>query len=116
MCYRQDRVIVTQGQMADPASTNEMVATAEAARLSGWHIGQTVPFGAYSIQQAQTPSFNPLTGKPWMRFSAKLVGLVEFSSQVVNDDVDRFPTDVLMTPALTEKLTRPELPDLRVTS
>ena len=104
MYYRQDRVIVTQGQMADPASTNEMVATAEAARLSGWHIGQTVPFGAYSIQQAQTPSFNPLTGKPWMRFSAKLVGLVEFSSQVVNDDVDRFPTDVLMTPALTEKL------------
>ena len=104
MYYRQDRVIVTQGQMADPASTNEMVATAEAARLSGWHIGQTVSFGAYSIQQAQTPSFNPLTGKPWMRFSARLVGLVEFSSQVVNDDVDRFPTDVLMTPALTKKL------------
>jgi putative ABC transport system permease protein len=104
MYYRQDRVIVTQGQMADPASTNEMVATAEAARLSGWHIGQTVTFGAYSIEQAQTPSFNPLTGKPWMRFSAKLVGLVVFSSQVVDDDVDRFPTDVLMTPALTKKL------------
>ncbi len=39
-----------------------------------------------------------------MRFSAKLVGLVVFSSQVVDDDVDRFPTDVLMTPALTKKL------------
>ena len=39
-----------------------------------------------------------------MRFSAKLVGLVEFSSQVVDDDVDRFPTYVLMTPALTKKL------------
>ncbi len=104
MYYSQDRVIVTQGQMADPASTDEMVATSEAARLSGWHIGQTVPFGAYSIQQAQMPSFNPLTEKPWMRFSAKLVGLVEFSSQVVDDDVDRFPTDVLMTPALTRKL------------
>ena len=104
MYYSQDRVIVTQGQMADPASTDEMVATAEAARLSGWHLGQTVSFGAYSIQQAETPSFNPLTGKPWMRFSARLVGLVEFSSQVVDDDVDRFPTDVLMTPALTRKL------------
>ena len=104
MYYSQDRVIVTQGQMADPASTDEMVATAEAARLSGWHLGQTVPFGAYSVQQAETPSFNPLTGRPWMRFSARLVGLVEFSSQVVDDDVDRFPTDVLMTPALTKKL------------
>ena len=104
MYYGQDRVIVTQGQMADPASTNEMVATAEAARLSGWHIGQTVPFGAYSIQQAQTPSFNPLTGKPWMRFSAKLVGLVVFSNQVASDDIDRFPTYQLLTPSLTEKL------------
>ena len=104
MYYSQDRVIVTQGRMADPASTHEMVATTEAARLSGWHLGQTVPFGAYSIQQAETPSFNPLTGKPWMRFSAKLVGFVEFSSQVVDDDVDRFPTDVLMTPALTKKV------------
>jgi FtsX-like permease family len=104
MYYSQDRVIVTQGKMADSASTDEMVATAEAARLSGWHLGQTVPFGAYSVQQAEAPSFNPLTGKPWMRFSAKLVGLVEFSSQVVDDDVDRFPTYVLMTPALTKKL------------
>src|SRR5271169_3572284 len=68
MYFSQDRVVVTQGQMADPASTDEMVATAEAARLSGWHLGQTVPFGAYSVQQAETPSFNPLTGKPWKRF------------------------------------------------
>jgi FtsX-like permease family len=104
MYFSQDRVVVTQGQMADPASTDEMVATAEAARMSGWHVGQTVPFGAYSVAQANMPTFNPLTGKPWMRFSAKLVGLVEFSSQVVNDDVDRFPTYVLMTPALTKKL------------
>ena len=31
-----------------------MVATAEAARLSGWHLGQTIRFGAYSVQQAET--------------------------------------------------------------
>ncbi len=59
MYFSQDRVVVTQGQMADPASTNEMVATAEAAQLSGWHLGQTVTFGAYSVEQADTPSFNP---------------------------------------------------------
>ena len=40
-----------------------------------------------------------------MRFSAKLVGIVVFPSQIVNDDVDRFPTYVLMTPALTARLT-----------
>ncbi len=61
MYFSQDRVTVAQGRMADPASTDEMVATAEAARLSGWHLGQTVHFGAYSIQQANTATFNPLT-------------------------------------------------------
>jgi hypothetical protein len=81
-----------------------MVTTAEAARLSGWHLGETVPFGAFSVQQANSTSFNPLTTKPHRRFSAKLVGLVVFSSQVVDDDVDRFPTTVLMTPALTRRL------------
>jgi len=56
------------------------------------------------LAQAEQPTFNPLTGEPSMRFSAKLVGLVVFSSQIVDDDVDRFPTNVLMTPALTAKL------------
>jgi hypothetical protein len=104
MYFSQDRVTVVQGRMANPASTDEMVATAEAARLSGWHLGQTVPFGAYSVQQASEATFNPLTNPPHQRFSAKLVGIVVFSSQVVDDDVDRFPTTVLMTPALTRVL------------
>ena len=47
---------------------------------------------------------DPLTAKPALRFSAKLVGLVVFPNQVVNDDVDRFPTYVLMSPALTRRL------------
>ncbi len=104
MYFSQDRVTVAQGRMANPASTDEMVATAEAARLSGWHLGETVQFGAYSVQQANTAVFNPLTAAPDLRFSAKLVGIVVFSSQVVDDDVDRFPTNVLMTPALTRRL------------
>ena len=92
MYFTQDRVTVAEGRMADPASTDEMVATAEAAHISGWHLGETVPFGAYSLQQANTATFNPLTAAPHLRFSAKLVGIVVFSSQVVDDDVDRFPT------------------------
>ena len=104
MYFSQDRATVAQGRMADPASTHEMVATAEAAQLSGWHLGETVPFGAYSVEQANTANFNPLTQEPHLRFSAKLVGIVVFSSQVVDDDVDRFPTIVLMTPALTRHL------------
>ena len=86
--FIQDRVTVSQGRMADPRSPNEMVATAEAARMSGWHIGETVPFGAFTVAQVAGGA-DPLTASPALRFSAKLVGLAVFPSQVVDDDVDR---------------------------
>ena len=104
MYYSQDRVTVSQGRMSDPNRADQMVATAEAARLGGWHLGETVSFGAYNPKLSFAPGFNLLTATPEKRFSATLVGLVVFSSQVVNDDVDRYPTDVLMTPALTRRL------------
>jgi hypothetical protein len=106
MYFAQDRVTVTEGRMADPARTDQMVATEEAARLSGWHLGQTVRFGGYSLAQASQSDFQPLTAEPSTHFSAKLVGLVVFSSQIVDDDVDRFPTDVVLTPALTRRLNK----------
>jgi hypothetical protein len=102
--FTQDRVSLVTGEMADPRSSSEMMATAEAAKLSGWHVGETIRFGAYTVQQVQSATFSFYTQKPALRFSATLVGLVVFSSQVVNDDVDRFPTDALMTPALSHRL------------
>jgi FtsX-like permease family len=105
----QDRVIVAQGRMADPKSPSEIMATAEAARLSGWHVGQTISFGAFTGQQVAAPSFNIASHRPAQRFSATLVGLVVFSSQVVNDDVDRLPTYILATPALTRRLRASEI-------
>ena len=61
MYFTQDRVTVAEGRMPNPTSTHEMMATAEAARLSGWHLGETVAFGAYSLKQAKSATFNPLT-------------------------------------------------------
>jgi hypothetical protein len=100
--FSQDRVTVSEGRMANPEDPSEMVATAEAAKLSGWHVGETVQFGAYTFAQSESPTFS--FDHPASRFSATLVGLIVFPSQVVNDDVDRFPTYVLMTPALTRRL------------
>jgi len=104
MYFSRDRVTVAQGRMANPNRADEMVATAEAAKISGWHVGETVSFGAFTTQQASAPGFDPASSRFAQRFSAELVGLVVFSSQVVNDDVDRFPTDVLVTPALTKRV------------
>jgi hypothetical protein len=102
--FTQDRVALVKGRMADPNSTTQMVASSEAAHLLGWHIGETLTFGGVPLQQALSPGFNPETAKPAFRARVTLVGLVVFSGQVVNDDVDRFPTYILFTPALTERL------------
>jgi FtsX-like permease family len=102
--FSRDRVAVVKGRMADPASTSQMVASAQAARLAGWHVGETITFGAFPFTALSSAGYDPLTAKPALHFSATLVGLVVFASQVVNDDVDRYPALVLMTPALTHRL------------
>jgi hypothetical protein len=102
--FTQDRVAVAVGRMADPKSTNEMVATAETAKLAGWHLGETVKMGDFTVAQINS-GVNPATAKPGLEFSAKLVGLVVFSNQVASDDIDRnAATYQLLTPALTQKL------------
>jgi hypothetical protein len=107
MYFDQDRVTVSQGRMADPRSDSEFVATAEAAHLLGWHVGEVIPMGAFTLQQATSP--DPARSKPYFRVSAKLVGIVVFPSQVVSDEVDRSPTFVLFTPALTERVSQSAL-------
>ena len=86
--FTQDRVAVVAGRMANPKSAHEMVATAEMAKLAGWHLGETVKMGDFTVAQINS-GVNPATAKPGLKFSAKLVGLVVFSNQVASDDIDR---------------------------
>jgi hypothetical protein len=92
--FDQDRVTVTAGRMASPKRQDEFVATAPAARLLGWHVGQVISMGFYT--NAQSPSSPPLR-----RLAMRLAGIVVFNDEVVLDDVDRLPAYVLFTPALT---------------
>ncbi len=101
--FTQDRVAVAAGQMANPHSTHEMLATAEMAKLAGWHLGETVKMGDFTVAQIDS-GVNPATAKPALTFSAKLVGLVVFSSEVASDDIDSDSTYQLLTPALTRRL------------
>jgi hypothetical protein len=91
--FDQDRVTLTAGEMADPRRADEFVATSTAARLLGWHVGEVIPMGFY------TNSEEP-TSKPQLRLRMTLVGTVVFNNEVVLDDVDRYPTYLLFTPAL----------------
>ena len=92
--FGQDRVTVTAGRMARQDREDEFVATAQAAHLLGWHVGQVIPMGFYT--NAQSP-----TSKPLRRLGMRLTGIVTFNNEVVLDDVDRYPSFVLFTPALT---------------
>ncbi len=99
--FHQDRVTATAGRMANPKRADEFVATAEAERLLGWHVGQVIPMGVYTNAQTSEPAFGSAGVKPHLRLAMKLTGTVVFNDQVVLDQVDRFPALVLFTPALT---------------
>jgi hypothetical protein len=104
--FDQDRVAVAQGRMADPTRSDEFVASAAAARLLHWHVGQVVPFGVYTFDQANVPGFGSakVAVPATLRFRATLTGIVVFQSEVVRDAVDRYPTFALFTPALTRRV------------
>ncbi|MGD0054370.1 MAG: ABC transporter permease [Acidimicrobiales bacterium] len=104
MYFRSDRVSVISGRLADPRSTREMDATAAAASILGWHVGETIRFADITPAEAESGTFVPSAADAKSVVSVKLVGLVVFATQVAHDEVDRYPSDVLMTPALTREL------------
>ena len=104
MYFSSDRVSVSRGVLADPRSTSQMDATATAARILGWHLGETIRFAAITPAEAQSANFVPSAADAYRVVSVKLVGFIVFTNQVAHDDVDRYPTDVLITPALTGEL------------
>src|ERR1022692_2951012 len=103
--FSQDRLAVTQGRLADPDRPDEFVMTAAAAHLLGFHVGQVIPYGLYTQQQTSLPAFvGTPSVPPHRRIDAKLVGLVQVSNAIVQDDIDRFPTFIFFTPAFAREV------------
>jgi len=98
--FSQDRLAVTQGRLADPGQPDEIVMTASAAHLLGFHVGQVIPYGLYTQKQMRLPGFGTPRVPPHRRIDARLVGLVQVSNAIVQDDTDQFPTFIFFTPAL----------------
>ena len=102
--YSQDRVAVTAGRMAATNRANEIMMAPVVAKLLGFHVGQTIPFGFYSNAEENQPGFGTAAVKPALRITMHLVGLAESSAQIVEDDVDTFPTFIPLTPAFTREV------------
>jgi hypothetical protein len=102
--YSQDAMGVTQGRMASPKRADEIVMASSTAKVLGLHVGQSIPFGFYSDAQQSLPGFGTADVKPALRVDLRLVGLSEFSAQVVEDDVDISPTFIPLSPVLTRTI------------
>ncbi len=98
--FDQDRVTVTRGRMADPNRADEIMMTATAANLLGYHVGQVIPYGIYTEEQETLPGFGTPSVPPHRRIEARLVGIVQISSAVVQDDIDHYPAFIFFTPAV----------------
>jgi hypothetical protein len=102
--FNEDRATPVAGRMANPSRADEFVTTALGARALGLRVGQVVPMGVYTSNQFNSPGFGTPRVAPERRIDMKLVGIVVFNDQVIEDDADRLPTDILFTPALTRIL------------
>jgi hypothetical protein len=97
--FDQDRLTVVKGRMADPNRADEVVMTASAAQLLGVHLGEVVPLGFRTDPHTELRGFGTPNGGPRLRVRARLVGIVVFNNQVVQDDVDRAYGFLVLTPA-----------------
>ena len=101
---KQDRVTVVQGRMLDPTRADEAVASAVAARALGLHVGDVTRQGFYTDAQSNSPDFGTAKIRPVFVQAVKVVGIVKFNNEVVQDDIDRLPTYVVLSPALARRL------------
>ena len=101
---KQDRVTVVQGRMLDPTRADEAVASVVAARALGLHVGDVTRQGFYTNAQSNSPDFGTAKIRPVFMQAVKVVGIVKFNNEVVQDDIDRLPTYVVLSPALARRL------------
>ncbi len=91
LLFNQDKFTVTAGRMADPSKPNEVVVTETAAATLHLRLGQTL-----------TVALSPTSKNgPARRVSLRIVGIGLVNREVVEDQIARFPTYIIATPALT---------------
>ena len=104
--FSTDRVTVLEGRMANPAHMDEIVMSSGAAAQYGLHIGSTLPTAFFTDAEVSAPDFTGYPhDRPHLIVPLKLVGIVEWSPQIVQDDDATLGNQVAVaTPALTRRL------------
>ena len=102
----QDRVTVVRGRTARPTRDGEFVMSEGGAAQLGLHIGSTLPVAFFTNAQVSSPTYAGYpTDQPYLLIRLRLVGIVESSSQIVEDDDAALQNQfAVITPALTRRL------------
>jgi hypothetical protein len=104
---REDPVFITQGRMADLKRADEFVVDAATAKTLHLHVGEVVPIGWLTNQQASSGNIGPNYVIPAaQRTNVRLVGIGGGQATTLFRDQDDDSGSALMlfTPALTNKL------------
>jgi hypothetical protein len=104
MLLTQDRLAVVKGRAADQSKAIEIVMTTSAAKILGVHIGQIVPLGLFTQAQTHQPDFGTPRDVPLVKVRARLVGIADLNTEVVQDGVDQTFGTVLLDRALMRQL------------
>ena len=91
----QDRVVIVDGRLSDPARDDELVVSQVAADLYGYKVGQRMRWGVVREADLEKSFEHPhITAIQ----SMTVVGIARFNDEIVQDEIDRSPS-VLLTPA-----------------
>ncbi len=102
--FKEDKVAVVDGRMANPTRADEFMASVAAAKSLGWHVGETIPMYFYTDAQTERPAFLTNKIKPTVSLPMRLVGTIVPNDAVLVDEVDQKPTLLIFTPALTRQV------------
>jgi hypothetical protein len=94
--YRQDRVTIIRGRMADPARAGQIVVSRAAAAALGLHVGSHLRTGLYTSTQN-------VTARPRATLDLTVTGIGVFNTEVLQDDINAHFGFILGTPALARE-------------
>jgi hypothetical protein len=100
--FKEDRVALVAGRMANPKKADEFMTDAQAAKQMGWRLGESIRMYFYTDALANTASFGHTYVKPTVSLTMHLVGTIIPNDDVLLDQVDRLPDLIIYTPALTK--------------
>lgn len=104
LLFDMDRATPIAGRLPDPNRVDEFMTNSVGAQALGVRLGQVLPMGLYTPEQSSLPGFGTAKVPPARLFHMKLVGIVDFNNQVIEDDTDRIPANVVFTPAFSRSI------------